>query len=224
MNRLKNQTLICICSAVCLALLTVAGPSAFAGTIGPDCGSGGCDGAIYGLTYAVGSSSGGNTTYQIFLTADTSGLTDLTGTAPYYIDAVAVQVFGGLKDVVSASLESAPGALGDWTLNAGGTNSGGCDGKGNFECAGANSMGAFNTVPTNTLLTWVFDITLPTGDLQTDAEIKAVYENSTGKFAGVQLSAPITLTPRTAPEPATWELMLVLVGAGVLVARKRQLA
>ena len=213
----RRLTMFSLVAGVVLAgPLTTAVPSAVAGTITSD-------GAIYSLTYTVGATAGGNTTYDITLTDNTSGLTGLKGTAPFHIVAVAIQVWtGGRSRVVSAALGSAPGGVSDWTLHKGGTDGGGCDGTGNFYCAGANSLGTFNQVPTSTLLTWVFDIKIPTGDLATGtdkSDIKAVYDGSTGTFAGVQLSESITLTQ--VPEPASMALLgTALLGAYGLLRRK----
>jgi hypothetical protein len=74
-------------------------------------------------------------------------------------------------------------------------------------------------VPAATTYAWVFDLTIPTGTLLTDANaasIKVHYSDSKGNKVGALVSEPITL--EIIPEPST----LLLVGVGLALLTKRR--
>ncbi|HET8701128.1 MAG TPA: PEP-CTERM sorting domain-containing protein [Nitrococcus sp.] len=201
------------------SLITPAGQAQADPIGGPGSTCSTCQGSTYTLTYSGSAQPGstpGNETYRITYTIDTSTYTG-GGTA---IDAAAIKVSSSVK---SASLVSAPVALSDWDLIAGGINAGGCSGSGSgFECAGWNGTGTGVGAPVGGTLSWVFDITLPSAnDLFTSsgaASIKARYVDTSGSKVGALVSEGISLqigTPRppaSIPDPAT----LALLGAGLL--------
>ena len=185
--------------------------SARAGTIGPNCGT--CQGSIYSLTYAVEGVSGANTTYDIFYTINTTGYTG----GGLYLDSASVKVSNSV--VGTTTLDLAPGAISDWIVYSGGINAGGCDNTGSgFECASGdvgNGTGSYDAV--GGTLTWVFDITVPTGTLLTGtdgATIKARYVNASDQKVGALVSEGITLTPQSVAEPT----LRVMLGMSLLFA------
>ncbi len=200
-----------------LALLIVAlvwgTPVAYADSIGPTCET--CQGSIYTLTDALLSQSGGNSTYAITYTIDTTGYTG--GGA--FINTVAVKVtsFKYSSMPGSFSLVQAPGGVANWTAQAGGLNANGCDGSGaGFLCAQDDHTAP---VPKGTY-TWVFDITIPTGQLDTGsngASIKAEYVDASGHKVGALVSEDLTLSTTPVPEAAPTVLLgMALLGVGVV--------
>jgi hypothetical protein len=205
---------------LCLAALsqwTVADP------IGPNCGT--CQGSIYTLSYGgspLPDADPLHETFRIMLTINTSGYNGgpLLTT---FLDSAAIKVS---SSVFAASLFSAPGGLANWALIPGGISSGGCDGSGGgFECASYIGPGA--GVALGGTLSWVFDITVDNGLLNTalsGSTIKARYVNSSDSKVGDLVSEEITLqrgTVQAVPEPQS----LALLGLGLfglaLFGRKR---
>ncbi len=205
-------------------------PAVLANTGGPSCAT--CQGSTYTLTYTVESVSGGNTTYDVTLSISTTGFSPSGGgSGPFYIDSVAVKVSS--KDPSGPTeLDSAPGSTADWAVYDGGVNAGGCSSAGSgFECAtskggSAGVVGSFNE--TGGTLTWVWDLTLPTGGLITTtdgATIKARYVDGGDQKAGGLVSEEITLTTGTAAaEPGTTLLLLCVALAGGGLLRKKLLS
>lgn len=193
----------------CLLLCGLASSVTYADTIGPDCGS--CGGVVYTLTYAPASApSNGTQWYNFTLQVDTTGINVSTAKV---LTAVALGVPAG---ATGATLVSAP-LNGGWTMQPGGTNSGGCSGNGNFDCARATTAslgtGSAFGVPTgaNDIYTFVFGFLLPAGSAGPNAwDLKAVYDTTAGRFGGLQTSETYT-TP--VPEPGG----LALLGTGFLV-------
>ena len=223
--------------------LLLAAP-AFAGTIGPGYGPcGTCQGATYTLTYSyeagkVGVMIGGQN-------SDVVDVTLIVNTAGYtgggsLLNSVAVKVSSSLVGSTGLGnpynyLISAPGGVGNWKVDAGGLNAGGCNGAGSgFDCAIASSLGHAPHVPTNTLLIWVFHLTIPHGTLMLGtnclnsgksdnncATVKAQYTDSSGNKVGSLVSQDIALTPTPVPEPGA----MLMFGSGMLalagVVRRR---
>ena len=117
-----------------LLLCGIASSSAYADTIGPNCAT--CGGVKYTLTVAPdGSPSGGKQWYDFTLKIDTTGINQTTYPNADVLTAVALGVPSASTGV---KLVSAPPS-GGWTLQPGGTNSGGCNGNGAFDCAKATA-------------------------------------------------------------------------------------
>jgi hypothetical protein len=206
--------------AVGLALIGGAVPAG-ATPIGPPpltCANNSCQGAIYELTYSGSpiSSTSTTQTFEITLTINPTGYNG--GGA--LINAVAPKVSSAENSV---SLVGAPGVLAHWSTMNGGVNAGGCSMAGaGFVCSEdeippSTTPSGDAPVPLATTYTWVWDITMPTGDLTpSSGTIKVEYTNSSGTKVGALVSEPITL--EVVPEPST----LLLVGVGLAwLARRR---
>jgi len=204
----------------CLLLCGIASSAAYADTIGPNCST--CGGVVYTLTYAPdGSPSGGKQWYDFTLEVDTTGIDTKAYPNANVLTAVALGVPAGSTGV---KLVSTPPS-GGWTFTTGGTNSSGCSGKGGFDCAQATltstGTGKALGVPTgaNDIYYFVFGFQLPAGTSgEIGSDIKAVYDATTGKFGGLQMSpggvfASQSYTASPVPEPGA----LTLLAAGFLL-------
>lgn len=144
-------------------------------------------------------------TVDVTLQIDATGFNAGSG----FLTAVAMQFTGA----TAVSLESVTAGTTDVTsgwgaIQAGGLNSGGCDGTGNFFCT--QNLTANLVVPATEDYTFVFDVT---GLTCCDSDVKAAYNTSadnSGKNLGLT-SMGIGLTPMTAPEPGS----LALLGTGL---------
>jgi hypothetical protein len=165
-------------------------------------------------------------TYDVFLAIDTSAFNH----GPGFLTSVALQ----FDNPTLVTLEKAPGAVSDWSFTAGGINSGGCDGTGNFECfqftntTGSAAVG----VPQTGLFTFEFAVTLPDGTaLSAVNDIKAEYNSALPPTQGGNLgitSQAITIdhctigycggivieTGDPTPEPST--VLMAIAGFGLL--------
>lgn len=209
---------------LCLVLgsLAMTALPSLADPIGPNCGT--CQGSIYTLQYALESTSGGNSTYDITYTIDTTGYNG-GGTN---LDSAAVKVVSQFPSALE--LDSAPGGTSNWSVMDGGISAAGCDGSGNgFVCSSATAtggVGAYDAV--GGTLVWIFDVTVPTGSLITSsfgASIKARYVDSSDNKVGGLVSEDITLQPGTPPPPpppVPEPVSLLLFGSGfaVMLAKK----
>ena len=167
----------------------------------------------------------GGSTYDVTLVVDASGFLGNGGATSGFLQSIAPQFTGASL----VTLDSAPGGVDAWSGVGipGGTNSSGCDSKGapsGHVCFNNFSLNTAGAVPG--MLTFVFDVTLPTGDmLSSSSDIKAVYNESSfggGKFLG-QTSMPITVQQgsTSVPEPGTLPLLGVgLIGLAVFVSRR----
>ncbi len=206
-----RNTMLKRLAVLCLLAVPLAGLSAHADTIGPNCGS--CFGSTYTLTETATSNPN---VFDIKLVVDTSAY---TGTSTNFLNAVSVKVVSQTSDITSVSVISAPTSFGTDVMS-GGLNAGGCSGNGGgFFClegpgngvpvAGPGDIYSFNFMVTLTdpasLLT-AFDA----------ASVKALYLTANGQQNGIT-SEPITLQPGTTspvPEPGTFALL----GTGILAA------
>jgi hypothetical protein len=204
------------------ALALVATPSYADSIGGPGSTCGTCQGATYTLQQSVESSSGGNTTYDITYTIDTSTYTG--GGA--FLDAAAVKVSSSVTPLTT-TLDAAPGGIANWSVIDGGISAAGCDGSGSgFECANDSTEPGAAVGGT---LVWVFDITIPTGSLITTplgASIKARYVDALDNKVGDLVSEDINLQtgggsppPPPVPEPAS----LMLLGSGLLALSSKRI-
>lgn len=167
-----------------------------------DCPS--CFGSIYELEIL-----GSGTNFTAALTIDTSSYAAPAGKADaLFISAVN---FKASNDVLSQTLNSAPGGVAGWATSEANITNAGCAGGGNgFVCS--QDPATVSLAPTGGILEWNWSFTIPNGSLFPDllgAHIGAKYNNAAGTVNGVitseEAAAPV-------PEPAT----LLLLGSGLL--------
>jgi len=184
-------------------------------------------GVDYFLSYALVGTLGSTQTFDVTLTADTTGY---TGNSTDLLIAVAIKPDSSESSV---SLIERPTTY--YSYAAGGTNSGGCDGHGSgFLCATTNVHGEpFPVSPASVgvdtdggTFSWVWQLTVASGTLFTGANqagIKAVYYDAAGRhFAGVQTSVDDTDSQSTVtPEPTAMVLAgTFLIAASLALGRK----
>ena len=178
-------------------------------------------GVVYDVTFALVGTGVGTQTYQVTVTAQTSGST-LPGD---FLTSLSPKIAASVN---SFSLVSGPAGS---VLQAGGIDAGGCNGAGGgFVCD------AFTPIlMPNGLVKVVLNETIPTGTLDLAGSIKAEYCKVGTGIGTTGLGCPttqnggitsrdITLSPTPVPEPVT----MFLGGTGLLilgyVARKRLFA
>jgi hypothetical protein len=160
--------------------------------------------------------------YDVFLTVDPTAFTAGSG----FLTALSMQFKTGSDVSTSVTLLSAPGAVGDWSLEIpGGLNKSGCD------STGANSGDVcFQDLSANTVVPggpyqFEFAVTMPGTDALTAAsDIKAAYNSdmdNSGKNLGLT-SMGITIQASTVPEPSARWYSLAAVLLAIIVAGKRK--
>jgi hypothetical protein len=177
----------------------------YADPIGPDgCSPSSCFGGIWTLQYAPA----GGTTYDIFYTVNTAGMSNAT-----FGDILQIG-FKVSSSVVSASLLSEPAGWGTNAQANSGLDQAGCTGTGSgFVCS--QGLVAL-TVPDGTY-TWEFLVDIGGASLLTAPGAATIKANGTAP--GAVLSADITLQP--VPEPTTLLLAgSALVGIGIWSRRR----
>lgn len=192
------------------------------GTPSNPCANDSCDGAQYSLTYdgiALPDSDPLTEIFRITLHVDT---TNYTGGGSF-LNNVAIKV-SSTPNLVDASLFSAPGGTGDWTVGLNQTiNANGCNanGGGGFICA-AGTANAGKGVQLPGPYDFAFDVTVNNGTLFTDplqASIKARYVDDGGVKAGALLSENISL--QVVPEADSYAMLaLGLAILGIAVRRR----
>lgn len=212
-----------VLSFLLTALVLVSGTSK-ADPIGPTCTNNSCFGGIYQLVYQQVSA----THYLFGIVMDLSNNTLAAGTT---IENVAFKVTSSTSDILSAVFLGT-NAAGTWSQPIiGGLNNSGCS-AGNQAFLCSSHSGAGQLADTNTILGWVFDVTVNNASdwkLLT-ASLKIDFSGN-----GHLLSEPITAQPgtptvdprcipvescTTVPEPAP--LALIAAGLCALVFARRR--
>jgi len=154
-----------------------------------------CFGSVYTLSVNEVGSGGGNTTYNVTYSVDTSGYSG-AGTG---LDAIAFKV-SNFNDIVTAptvsgvATFSTPAVLDG--LSAGGCGAGGTSG---FICTASSNTGGV-VVPNGTYTFNLNGLVLKTGQLFTDVtnwSLKALYVDSDGRPAGITSENGVVPVPGT---------------------------
>jgi hypothetical protein len=192
-----------------LMILLGLSTTAFAGTIGPSCGS--CFGGIYNLDATLTAEDSTTQTYLVTYSLDLSGV-NVSGVT--YVGQIAAKLVAG-PNFVSAVLVSPPtGNLTDmlyWSQSTGNLNNNGCDGSGGgWVClAWTGPAGTEMTVgnPTDKY-SWQFLLKVKKNTLQTDASIQANFDPATGILMSEKIHVP---------EPSSAEDLALGLGWGFLL-------
>jgi hypothetical protein len=180
-----------------------------AGEIGPDCSS--CFGGIYSVDGVLQSTNDAadTETWRVTYSLDLSGY---TGTSTHFVRSLAAQVVSA-SSFVSASNVFAP-TSGTWTMGSGNvsnvtSSSNGCSGNtsNGWVCL-AYSSGDRLVVDTETVYSWVFDVTVREGSWRDLVNIQANFDPPTGRFMSETVRVP---------EGAAGELPILLSGVVFLL-------
>jgi hypothetical protein len=156
-----------------------------ADTIGPVCDN--CFGGIYSLDAAFQSTNGTTETWRITYGVDLSGYNGPSNLT--YIGALAAKVSDKLLD--SDLVEKPTGGL--WEQQLGATGNPGCADNPNngFVCIAWKSGEQLVFGTSNSIYSWVFDVTIGAGTLKTsDASIKADFEPHKGVLLSQKINVP----------------------------------
>ena len=182
------------------------------------------DGSLWMLTYSGEpiASTATTETFHISLTVDADGYTgSLT-----HIDQVGFEAVQSSASFLSASLVSAPSGTASWQLVLGNTTGSGCTASSNGALC-ANSISLISSgvpVPTGGAgvdYSWIFDMTVSTGGLETHADAAQIR----ARFAGPGDAKHLYVGQLTLiPEPQTYALLLaglVLLFTSTAIRRRR---
>lgn len=196
-----------------LLVVTFAATAAFADTVTDT-----TIGVSYTLTstFSPISTSGGQSTFAVTLAIDTSGYNGNGQiSSGGYLDAVALLNFANQTSITLNNVNGSTSMAGLFTQTAGGLNSSGCDGSGNFVCwelTNPTSSGTLFAVPDGTY-DFTFYVTVNGTTLNSNSDIKAFFTDNSGANGGLT-SMAITVQPQTSPVPEPTSMMLL--GSGLL--------
>lgn len=161
-----------------------------------------------GITYSLTETVVNSTTDQF--TLDITGINGTSDTkgGRYGVQSLAFTLPTGY---VSATL---PG----FTTFAGGLNSSGCNGKGNFFCFN-NNMTPTTVLPANSTVDYVFNVTAAAGSFPYTPDFKIYW---VGTKTGTYDLVSLPLAPTAVPLPAAaWLLLSGIAGIGAMARRRR---
>jgi hypothetical protein len=191
-----------------------------------------------GSTYTLSYTTAGTDLYDVTLVIDTSAFSNGNTSDPHFMNSVSLKLAPKTSDYSGITVLSAPTGYATST-QAGGVDSGGCDGNGNgFFCLAYTGSGlGVATDSASDVYTFVFQVGDPNGlgtaqGLFTGVDAASIkvnyeYDNAAGKLKnggitseGITLSPGTTPTPAVTPEPASIALLgTALIGMASL-ARK----
>ena len=202
-----------------VAMLAAVPAKAQAATVGP---GGNAEGLTYDISVSGGSLNSTSATFLLHISGINNAVTDLEGGR----SAVNDFALGGANSLTGLSGTSSFG-----TFQAGGLNSSGCNGSGNFFCFNGPATNTSPALPANSTLDISFTLNLTSGTFLTWAagapafKIDWLGSQNNYNLVSMDFVGSIGPTPQITPTPlpgAVWMFGAGMGGIALLMRRRKK--